>query len=430
MADPAKKPVKSVGEVGEDFVEWLCQAPLGRDFLFRGQKYPGSNGEIELCDLLVLLDDTAILIEVKTADREKRPDRTDAEWAKYANSRMEKALSQIERGVNAIRSGQVKEIENDRQGRVPIDPAKIRHVYGIAVVDHPTLEKWGGGPILECDGGDVSVLTTTHIELQALLSELSTVGDLVDYLQAREQFFEKNQLMGVTELDLLATYKLDPERFREWVATHDVVLIGEGCWEGFEELEVREQRATADRPSLIVDILIDKLHESAHASLPHINDRIAQLVDPMEPTAAYVAVANELARIRRLERRLIGEKLIKKSQKCVNQKRDRWFISGSERHEHAVCVFLVSLDGREERLQMLEMVTIAGMLKLGERRVLGIATEPVQGGYGFSIDAFMICADPKEVEAKLPQEMRDYLDSQFGPPQKSIATEFGTTPEQ
>jgi len=430
MADPAKKPVKNVGEVGEDFVEWLCQAPLGRDFLFRGQKYPGPNGEIELCDLLVLLDDTAILIEVKTADREKRSDRTDEEWTEFANRRMTRALGQIERGVNAIRSGQVKEIKNDRQGRVAIDPTSIRHIFGIAVVDHPTLDKWGGGPILECEGGDVSVLTTTHTELQALLSELSTVGDLVDFLQAREEFFEKNQLMGVTELDLLATYKGDPERFREWVANHDVVVIGEGCWEGFEKLEVREQRATADRPSLIVDILIDKLHESAHARLPHIEQRVAQLVGPVDPTAAYVTVASELARIRRLERRLIGEKLIEKSRKCVEQKRDRWFVSGSERHEHAVCVFLVSTSGREERLQTLEMVTIGGMLKLGERRVLGIATEPVQGGYGFSIDAFLICADPKEVAAKLPQEMREYLDTQFGPPQKSNATEFGTTPEQ
>ncbi|MCL4199585.1 MAG: hypothetical protein KJZ69_18980 [Phycisphaerales bacterium] len=430
MADPAKKPVKNVGEVGEDFVEWLCQAPLGRDFLFRGQKYPGPNGEIELCDLLVLLDDTAILIEVKTADREKRPDRTEEEWAEFANRRMKQALSQIERGVNAIRSGRVQQIENDRQGRVPIDPAKIRHVYGIAVVDHPTLDKWGGGPILECNGGDVSVLTTTHIELQALLSELSTVGDLVDYLQARELFFEKNQLMGVTELDLLATYKPDPERFREWVANHAVVVIGEGCWEGFEKLDVREQRSIADEPSLIVDILIDHLHESAHASLPHIDRRLAQLVDPVEPAAAYVTVVSELARIRRLDRRLIGEKLIEKSRKCVEQKRDRWFLSASRRHEHAACVFLVSTSGREERLQMLEMMTIGAMLKLRERRVLGIATEPVQGGYGFSIDAIMICEDPKEVERRLPPDMRDFLHSQFGPPLKSNATEFGTATDE
>lgn|GEM_PF-2584045 len=430
MADPAQNPAKNIGEIGEDFVEWLCQAPLGRDFLFRGQKYPGPNGEIELCDLLVLLDDTAILIEVKTADREKRPDRTKAEWAKYANTRLEKAISQIERGVNAIRNGEVKDIENDRQGRVPIDPAGIRHIYGIAVVDHPTLDKWGGGPILECDGGDVSVLTTTHIELQALLSELSTVGDLVDYLQAREVFFEKNQLMGVTELDLLATYKSDPDRFREWVANHDAIMIGEGCWEEFEKLDVRTQRDVADRPSFIVDILIDKLHESAHANLPHIDQRTAQLVDPVEPTTAYVTVASELARIRRLDRRLIGEKLIEKSQKCVEQKRDRWFVSASQRQEHAACVFLVSTSAREERLQTLEMVTIGGMLKLGERRVLGIATEPVQGDYGFSIDAFMICADPKEVEQKLPQDMREFLHSQFGPPQHSNATEFGTASEQ
>lgn len=84
-SEPAKKPI---GEEGEDFVEWACHAPFGKDFLFRGQKYMDTKGEIELCDLLLLLDDTAVLMEVKTADREKWPDRTNEEWADWANTQI------------------------------------------------------------------------------------------------------------------------------------------------------------------------------------------------------------------------------------------------------------------------------------------------------------------------------------------------------
>ena len=94
-----------------------------------------------------------------------------------------------------------------------IDSSRIAHVYCVAVVDHPTLDKWGAGSSFECESRTISAMTTTHAELQHIVTELSTAGDFIDYLQAREAFFAKNQMMGISELDLLAFYKSDPEEF-------------------------------------------------------------------------------------------------------------------------------------------------------------------------------------------------------------------------
>lgn len=420
---PSKPPV---GTLGEDFVEWACHAPFGKDFLFRGQTYrDASNHEIELCDLLLLLDDTAVLMEVKTADREKRPNRTDEEWSDWANARLKKALSQIERGVNAIRSGLVKTVENERQGQVPVDAARIKHFYSIAIVDHPQLDKVGKGPTIDIGDVSVSVLTTTHAELSDLLTELSTPGDLIEYLRAREAFFEKNMLMGITELDLLAVYKGDPDQFRRNVADHDDFIIGEGCWEEFSKLEARKRRDEMDKPSLLVDAIIDILHEARHAQLPHIEERRARLEQPVDPRGAYAKIAAELAKIRRIDRRLIGEGLIEKSQKCIEQKRDRWFANSPMTRDAATIVFMVSTSSREERMKLLQMLAMGAMLKFNVNRVVGIAIEPVMGGRGSSVDAFMIAGDPEEYLKAMSPEMREHLLKQFGTPRKPDVTEFG-----
>lgn len=422
-SEPAKKPI---GEEGEDFVEWVCHAPFGKDFLFRGQKYrDGSNNEIELCDLLLLLDDTAVLMEVKTADREKRPNRTDEEWSDWANARLKKALSQIERGVKAIRGGLVKTIENERQGEVPIDATKIKQFYGIAIVDHPQLDKFGKGPIIDVGDIPVCVLTTTHAELTDLLTELSTPGDLIDYLEAREAFFQKNMLMGNTELDLLAFYKGDPDEFRRHIAEKDIIMVGDGCWEEFSKLDIRQRRDEMNEPSKLVDKIINILHEAQHAKLPHIDERNAALLNTIDPQKAYIVFANELAKIRRVVRRVVGEKLIDKSNRCVQQKLDRWFAIRNVTSSGPSFVFMVSVSSREDRLKMLDMVTKAAVLKYNWNRVVGIATEPVIGGFGFSVDAMTIAVSPAELRKQIPPKMLKDLLQLFGDSYPSHVTEFG-----
>lgn len=429
MQDPAHPPEKPIGVIGEDFVEFLCSLSFGKDFLFRGQMYRTKDGDVELCDLLLLLHDTAILMEVKTALRDKKLGWTDEQWADWANKRIEKAIGQIERGCKTLLTGQVRHVANDRQGRVAVDPARIKHLYGIAVVDHPTLDKWGKGPSLSVEGRTVSVLTTTHEELEHLLTELSTAGDLVDYLRTRDAFFTKNMMFGISELDLLAVYKGDPDQFNQYLAEKDLVMIGEGCWAEFQKLEARTKRVELDKYSYAVDAMIDILHEGRHAKLSHIEERRARIGQPGDAGDKYIIIATELARIRRIDRRVIGNKLLEKCQKCVEQKRDRWFASAPESGEGPAFVFLVSTNDREERMRSLEVATWGGKLSMKVRRIIGIATEPITGGLGFSVDALMIDQDPVADRVGIPPDLQKELETQFGPLNRADDTEFGGPPK-
>jgi hypothetical protein len=428
MPEPTPPSEKPIGDVGEDFVEQLCTLPLGKDFLFRGQMYRTKDGDVELCDLLLLLDDTAVLMEVKTALRDKKEGWTDEQWSEWANKRMEKALSQMERGCNALLTGQVKQVENERQGVVAVDPARLKHVYGVIVVDHPTLDKWGKGPSFSVNGRTISILTTTHEELQHLLVELSTPGDFADYMQAREAFFAKNMMMGISELDLLAFYKGDPDEFNRHVAEKDLVIIGEGCWDEFAKLDARKQRTELDKYSYAVDAMLDILYEGRRAKLPHIEERRAKMGQDAGAGDKYVVIATELARIRRMDRRVIGNKLLEKSRKCVEQKRDRWFASAPERRQGPAFVFLVSTNDREKRMRSLEVATWGGKLSMNARRIIGIATEPITGGHGFSVDAFMIDQNQADDRKMIPSDVQKELEAQFGAPRRADDTEFGGVP--
>ena len=431
MPDSPTPPEKPIGEIGEDFVEWLCQSAFGKDFLFRGQMYRSDDGDIELCDLLLLLDDTAILFEVKTALRDKKKGWTDEQWEDWANKRLEKALSQMERGCRALVGGVgglVKQVANDRQGQVTLDSSRIKHIYGVAVVDHPMLNKWGNGPSFTVDGRTVSVLTTTHEELQHVVTELSTAGDFVDYLQARSAFFEKHKMFGISELDLLAFYKADPDAFSQHVADADDIIIEEGCWTEYSKLEARQKRIEFDKYSFAVDAMLDILYEGRHAKLAHIDERRARLGQGSEAGDKYIVIAAELARIRRMDRRVIGNKLLEKSQKCVEQKRDRWFGSKPGKVPNPSFVFLVSTEEREKRMKSLEVATWGGKLSMNARRIIGIATEPITGGHGFSVDAFMIDQDTAIDRNTIPPDVQRELEAQFGVPRRAEDTEFGGPP--
>lgn len=413
----------NIGDIGEDFVEHILKLPIGEDFMFRGQEYLTDKGHRELCDLLIYLGDTAILIEIKTADRTKVPGRTDADWVEYANDRLEKTLKQHSNGVQALRTGAITTIQNERQGKIKIDAATIKHIYCISIVDHPTLDKWGSSPSVEWNGEKICVLTTTHSEIINLFTELSTPLDLIDYLQAREQFLAKHPMMGITELDLLAAYKPDPDLFLERSNSNDLVMLCDDLWDGYSQNEARRQRVQDDVPSYLVDDIINALHRCDESSMGHIRELCAQHnLAPPQPSQ-YAKIANGLVKIRRLDRRQIGLKLLEKSNLCLEQNRDRYFATMPDKNEGTLCLFLVSQSNRKTRSESLISHTISAVYRYNRSPVIGIAIPPITETSNFNIDAFWSTITKDEIESQLTPEMIEFL-PEFQDPRKPNMTEF------
>jgi hypothetical protein len=414
-----------VGTAGEAFIERLWQLPFGRDFLFANPKYKKGRNEREVCDLLLLLDGYAVVVQIKTAERASKSGWDEQRWADWGNAKTGEALKQLKGGLRAMLDGRASAVENDRQGRVEIDPARLTHLFGIVVVDGPALDHWGTHPVVEVGGRSVPVLLTSHQNMIEIVTELSTPMDLVDYLGAHARFFEKNKLLGASELDLLAFYKRDPEEFLASLDEHTTIILESGLWETFAQQEARHKRSEWDGPSRIIDAMIDKLHEARFAELEEMKLWNKQRgSNGPQKDGAERAIAS-LARMRRMDRRLAGQKVIEKSQKCLQQERNRHFAVLSPDPDDDFRVFLISSEVRMSRVQWLEFLCVAGLLAYERSRVIGYATEPVMGELGFSIDSIIIEMSPERIRKTFPAEMLELMQQQFRPGMPSNETEFG-----
>lgn len=395
----------TIGELGEEFVAWLCRQPFAPDYLFLRPKYTRGNLQRELCDVFILFESTAIIVQVKTPDPRAHVGWTDEQEAKWANKRVPEAVKQIGGALNTLVRGLIQEVRNKRRGAVPIHAAQLEHFYGLAVVHHPPLDRYGRPPVLSSDGQKCTVLTVTIDELSKMFEELTTIGDFIDYMRAREGFFAKNAMMGITELDLLATYKHDPEKFARDVQKYDGIMIGPGIWDDFSKKAQRAARDRANVPSRIVDAIIDLLHTESD-ELEHLRELKSQHGESISIGGNYIEIANELARLRRLDRRIVGQKLIEKSTKCIEEDRDRYLTVYPSEGADSAILFLISTASRLERCKTLQGLAFAARLALGVRRVTGIVTEPVTSPE-HSIDACMVDIDLALDEGLVPDKMRE-----------------------
>lgn len=414
-----------VGTEGERFIEQLWKLPFGRDFLFANPKYKKGQNEREVCDLLLLLDNYVVVVQIKTAEPASKSEWDEQRWADWHNKKIDESLKQLRGGLRAMLDGRVLSVENDRQGRVEIDPKKLTHLFGIVIVDGPTLDHWGAHPVVEVAGRSVPVLLTSHQHMIEIVTELSTPMDLIDYLGAHARFFEHNELLGANELDLLAFYKHDPDKFLAALNEHTTIIIDSGYWESFAQHEARQKRSVWDQPSYIIDALIKKLHEARFAELEEMKQWNQERGSKSSQKDGAERSIVSLARMRRVDRRLAGRKIIEKSQKCLEQRRNRHFATMSPDPYGDFQVFLISTEDRKSRVQWLEILCVAGLLVHERSRVIGYATEPVMGDLGFSIDTVLITDTPDNIRKRYPPDMLREMYNQFQTGVLSPETEFG-----
>lgn len=414
-----------VGTAGEQFIEELWKLPFGRDFLFANPKYKKGQNEREVCDLLLLLDNYVVVVQIKTAEPASKSEWDEQRWADWHNKKIDESLKQLRGGLRAMLDGRVLSVENDRQGRVAIDPNKLTHLFGIVIVDGPTLDHWGAHPVVEVAGRSVPVLLTSHQHMIEFVTELSTPMDLIDYLGAHARFFEHNALLGASDLDLLAFYKSDPRKFLAALDEHTTIIVESGLWKTFAQQDARAKRAELDRPSYILDDMLEYVHQFQFAKLDHMDALNSAAGNPAPTKEQKRMPANALAKIRRMDRRQIGRMLEQKSALCLQESRSRYFGRFLEDQADTMFVFLVTNDERKIRVEKLTELCQAAILKFGRPRVFGYAREPVEPGRGHSLDAIAIRQHPRSLWEELSEEEREHRLRLFPSITSGHETEFG-----
>ncbi len=380
-----------------------------RDFVVRNPQFRKANGQLrEAADILVLDDRTLLAIQVKSKELTEPGSHVHTGRLKKA---IEEGVSQLKTLDRALSARQLTRVTNLRGVEIPIDGLIAPRLIGVVILDIrnendiPEEER----PSIEHGLSRVRDIPA-HIFLgstfELIASELDTLPDFLHYLACRQSLMERGVLGPlVHELDLLAIFKTQRQVIDEALTGKcDMLFIAPGSWDDYitSGAPMRTKRTAKNEPSYLVDGVIDFLHTGIGAPSS----------DPSTPEATadrYLTIISELGRLSRLERRVLGEKMMEKLE-AATAKETAFAVMTDAARSKAV-FFMATSRPRAQRLIGLQNLCHAAAHRVGVRRVLGIATEPA-GVQDRSFDVFLA----QDVEfGNETSTISDLADSAFGP---------------
>lgn len=374
-------------------------------------KSGGKGDGKEVVDLLVVFGDNVLLFSDKHCAYPTKVE-TKVAWPRWYKRTIEKSAKQLAGAESFLRRFPDRIfIEKDCQTRLPVklpDPSTARY-FLIAVTRggyEATVQHFGGhssGSLMLNN----SLVGDTHYEhpfkvgfplkdrrfvhvldevtVDALLEELDTVPDLVDYLACKERYFaNSNVLITIAgEEELLARYMCTMEGHKHALpkipAGTNFVSHMEGDWEFYRSSPQREAKREADKISYMWEDLIEY-----QASFVRAGTAIGLPEIPPE-NIDHERILRALASEPRLARRMLATHLRGALEVSVaGQKFARMVLSAS--NPSRAYVFLTApkpddIDYQDYReMRTAALLTYCQGIKQRFPRIteaIGIASEPV-----------------------------------------------------
>jgi len=331
------------GKNAENLVHELALKTFLTDWCYLNPTLPSGK---ELCDLLVVFDEVAIIWQIK--------DLKLNEHGEYKKSEVRKNLRQLFGARRQLFELETPiELENPRRGREQFDSTAIKEVYLISVLLGESEEVFSFAEYVK----NRTIHVFTRDFTQIALNELDTIGDFTKYLRAKEVLIRSDKQLIILggEEELLAFYLLNNRSFERFDEVN-AIMIDQGSWEKFRDSQEYREKKSQDRISYGWDNIINRIHEAS---------------------PRYEVVARELARPNRFERRVLSKGyfnayVLADSDKIHNLFRRTFDLKG------VTYCFLFADDTkpRDYRKGMLtRMCYIARGTYKSNRKVIGIATE-------------------------------------------------------
>ena len=341
------------GAAAEAVIHNLANKTFLTDWCYPNPKK--QNGK-ELCDLLVVFDDIAIIWQIKDL-------KVDG-LGRYKKSEVSKNLRQLGGARRHLFELKVPlQLENPRCGRELFKPDLIKSVHLISVLMGESEEPF---PFVQTVKDKlIHVFTRGFADLA--LSELDTVSDFCDYLRKKEAI-DKSKMVTVMggEENLLAKY-LENLRSFSWMDNYDNILIDDTVWPAFARNPQFLAKKLEDQVSYGWDSVIDRAHDGT--------------------SEHYQRLARELARPDRFTRRVISKSFLEAYGEYVETK-PPIFRRLSAFGDTTYC-FLFMEDGegpRERRKAMLQLMCfVARGIPPMNKRIIGVATEAANRSYDYCV---------------------------------------------
>lgn len=262
------------GKRAEEIVQYLAEKTFFTDWCYRNPHV--QKGE-ELCDLLVVFDNVAIIWQIKNLKLGKD--------GKYKKSEVDKNLRQLSGARRSLfELKKPVELLNPRRGKEFFDPRNIKEIFLISALVGKGEEYFAF--VEEFKKLTINVFNREFTQI--VLNELDTISDFIQYLRTKEALVktDKEILLLGGEEELLAFYLFNERSFDRFKKS-DFITIEDGSWRHLQNKPEYKAKKEADKISYCWDGIISRAHESG--------------------TKTYELVAREMARLNRFGRRYFSK---------------------------------------------------------------------------------------------------------------------------
>lgn len=371
------------GPLAEDTVESICYQLFGRDLVLRSPRLIEDSGTKELTDVLIIIDDTAIIIQSKSL----QIDISDLDTKKFdrIRRRQEKAKVQLNTTLNALQRNAHANATTPMGINFNIDWSLIKNIIGIVTLSIPDSsyadpEFRFQYPWLVEEHKGIIVHTFMINDLKNMAFELTTPGDVLLYLNIRSQCVKSLKLIIGNELDFLALFKTQYPQIEKALsdpAYH--VFIAPGLWEAYrsglsDKIEDRENRF---ENGFLIDNMIAKLYTAVDYSAQKY------ALTYQESALNYLSLIGKLSKLTRIERAKIGDRLIEEFEK-TKVKRFGYFVYISKFADIAYLFLILNEEDSEKRKTELDVLCKKACHSVKCSEIIGIVTHGAKNkGHSF-----------------------------------------------
>jgi hypothetical protein len=332
------------GKNAENILHYLAKKTFLADWCYLNPKLPNKK---ELCDLLVIYDEIAIILQIKDLKLNNQ--------GEYDQSEVEKNLRQLSGARRQLFDLKTPiELENPFRGKEIFNPKIIKEIYLISVLFGKGEEM--SSFVEEIKNHKVHVFNNEFCQI--VLNELDTISDFVKYLREKEILINKNKSLLIVggEKELLAFYLINNRSFNRFDNADHITIEG-GSWEHLQNRPEYQAKKKEDKISYLWDGIISRAHESS--------------------SKEYEMVARELARPNRVQRRLLSKVFLDARLKAHKDNTHNIFRRIVVSDDATYCFLLQ--DDPEPRQRRKEHLGTICFIARGKnkknKKVIGIATE-------------------------------------------------------
>jgi hypothetical protein len=174
-------------KLAERYAAEFASIPLVAECVFLNPAFLDGNVEREVCDLLIVLRDQALVVQMKSQDKQHTSDKL----VRWVQKETKKAARQIKGAIKTIREQPIWCLHK-RRGRVRFQSSQLKVLHALAIVE--TQESVAIPNGLPDYYSSVPISYISLNDFLNLIKELRAFPEIVLYLAQRAKFAESARI--------------------------------------------------------------------------------------------------------------------------------------------------------------------------------------------------------------------------------------------